>query len=159
MSDELTHDNASVKPIDILLVEDSEADVKITLRAFKKARLQNNIYVVSDGQEALEFIYHQGQYQDKDKSPRPGLILLDINMPRVSGFEFLEKIKKDDEFKQIPIIMLTSSISDQDVLMSYGSGASSYIQKPVNYEEFVKVVEGFNFYWHIVNKLPERKGK
>ena len=141
-------------PIDILLVEDNEADVKITLRAFKKARLRNNVFVVRDGQLALDFVYHQGEYQDKTKFPRPDMILLDINMPRLNGYEVLQKLKSDPSFRAIPVIMLTSSKNEDDVMKTYQWGATSYIQKPVDYDSFVKVVDGFNFYWNIINKLP-----
>lgn len=142
------------KPIDILLVEDDETDIKITLRAFEKAKLENNISVVRDGQEALDYVRHEGQYQDKNKYPRPDLILLDIKMPKVDGFQVLDTLKSDDKYKFIPIIMLTSSKGEGDVAKSYKNGAASYIQKPVGYEDFVEVVDGFNFYWHIINKLP-----
>ena len=141
------------RPIDILLVEDNEADIKITLRAFKKAKLHNNIFVVKDGQEALDFLYHEGEYRDKEKFPQPDLILLDIKMPKLDGFEVLGKLKNDAHFKSIPCIMLTSSEHEEDLTKSYHGGAAGYIPKPVNYEDFVKVVDGFNFYWHIINKL------
>jgi len=148
--------SAKVKPIEILLVEDNESDVKITLRAFKKAQMQSNVHVAYDGQEALDYVYHQGNFTDKNEHPRPDLILLDLNLPKRNGFEVLEKLKSDEQYKTIPVVMLTSSKNDSDVVRSYGEGAASYIQKPVTYEEFVKVVEGFNFYWHIINKLPVR---
>lgn len=149
--------NINSKPIDILLVEDNEADIKITLRAFKKARLRNNIYVCHNGQEALDFLYHQGDYKDSQQYPRPDLILMDINMPKLNGFEVLQKIKADAAYAAIPVIMLTSSRNESDIVVSYQKGATSYIQKPVEYEDFVKVVEGFNFYWNIVNKLPDQQ--
>ena len=142
------------RPIDILLVEDNDTDVKITLRAFEKAKIKNNVFVVNDGQEALDFITHQGKYTDGKKWPRPDLILLDINMPKLSGFDVLKKLKQDSKYNFIPVVMLTSSKSDEDVLKSYQTGAVSFIQKPVSFEVFTKVVDGFNFYWHIINKLP-----
>ena len=125
-------------PIDILLVEDSDTDVKITLRAFDKAKVKNNIYVVNDGIEAFDFIYHRGKFTDIEKFPRPDLILLDINMPKMNGFEVLAQIKKDPQVNFIPVIMLTSSKNDEDVLKSYQNGAVSYIPKPVSFEEFVR---------------------
>jgi len=154
MTDELRDDGNGKRPLNILLVEDNEADVKIALRAFSKARIKNTIYVVSDGQEALDFIYHEGKYQDRSKFPTPDLILLDIKMPKMDGFQVLEKIKNDLQYNFIPVIMLTSSKNEEDIARSYKYGAASFIQKPVNYESFVKVVESFNYYWHIVNKLP-----
>ena len=142
------------RPIDILLVEDDETDVKITLRAFGKAKIRNNVSFVTDGQEALDFIHHVGKYQDENKFPRPDLILLDINMPKMDGFEVLKKLKADPKLNFIPVVMLTSSKSEEDVLKSYQNGAVSFIPKPVAFESFTKVVDGFNFYWHIINKLP-----
>ena len=140
--------------MNILLVDDSETDVKITLRAFSKAKAKMNIYVAGDGQEALDFIYHKGKYQEEKKFPRPDLILLDIKMPRLDGFEVLKKVKGDPQYNFIPVIILTSSKNEEDVIKSYKNGAASFIPKPINYEDFVKVVDGFNFYWCSINKLP-----
>lgn len=154
MPDKSNNKKMDDTPINILLVEDNEADVKIALRAFKKSELKNNMYVARDGQEALDFIYHGGRYQDKKKFPTPDLILLDIKMPKVDGFQVLEKIKSDLQYSFIPVIMLTSSKDEEDIAKSYRGGAASFITKPVDYEEFVKIVDGFNFYWHVINKLP-----
>ena len=148
---------ANDRPIDILLVEDDEADIKITLRAFEKGKIKNHVYVVTDGEEALDFINHTGKYQDERKFPRPDLILLDINMSKMNGFEALKKLKADPKFSFIPVVMLTSSKSEEDVLKSYQDGAVSFIPKPVAFEAFMRVVDGFNFYWHIINKLPDGK--
>lgn len=141
-------------PIDILLVEDNEADIKLTLRAFERAKLKNNISVVRNGEEALAYVYHQAPFEDAKQYPTPDLILLDINMPKINGFQVLERLKADPVYKVIPIVMLTSSQNDEDIVRSFGNGAASFIPKPVTYDDFVKVVDGFNFYWHIVNKLP-----
>lgn len=142
------------KGIDILLVEDNEADVKITLRAFERAKLKHEVYVANDGQEALDFIRNKGKYQDKDKYPSPDLILLDIKMPKVDGFEVLKEIKADLNYSHIPIIMLTSSKNEEDIMRSYRSGAASFIPKPVKYEDFLNVVDIINSYWNIISKLP-----
>ena len=150
-------DQVNSDPIDILLVDDNEDDIEITLRAFQKAKIKNNIFVVQDGQEALDFIYHQGEYQDQKKYPRPDIILLDINMPKMDGYQVLKNLKENEQYNIIPIIMLTSSKDDEDIVKSYKNGAVSYIQKPVKFENFLKFVDGFNFYWHIVNKLPDGK--
>ena len=141
-------------PIDILLVEDNEADIKITLRAFDKAKIKNRFIVVRDGEEALDYIYHRNQYMDKKQFPYPDLILLDIQMPKLNGFGVLEQLKEEEHRKIIPVIMLTSSKNEEEIAKSYRYGAVGFIQKPVSYEAFVKVVDGFNFYWHIINKLP-----
>ena len=140
--------------MNILLVDDNETDVKITLRAFSKAKAKMNIYIAGDGQEALDFIYHKGKYQEKKNFPRPDLILLDIKMPKLDGFEVLKNLKGDPQYNFIPIIILTSSKNEEDVIKSYKNGAASFIPKPINYEDFVKVVDGFNFYWFSINKLP-----
>lgn len=143
--------------IDILLVEDSEADIKIALRAFNKAKIKNNIFVVRDGQEALDYMYHQNQYADPSKFSCPEMILLDIQLPKLTGFEVLQVLKRDDKIKAIPVVVLTSSKNDKDIIQSYSYGAVSFIQKPIDYQEFEKAVDGFNFYWHIINKLPNLK--
>lgn len=138
------------RPMNILLAEDNPADAKIALRAFGKSKLKNEIYVVSDGQEALDFVYHK----DKEKFPTPDLIILDIKMPKMDGFQVLEALKQNLEYSFIPVIILTSSKNEEDIAKSYRSGAASYIPKPIDYEEFVKIVDGFNYYWRVINKLP-----
>lgn len=150
-------DKSETLPLDILLVEDNEVDIKVTLRAFDRAKMKNNVFVVRDGQEALDFINHRGDYADQAKFPRPDVILLDINMPRVNGFDFLEQVKRRPETKFIPVVMLTSSKNESDIVRSYGEGAASYIQKPVSYDDFVRIIDGFNTYWNVINKLPDGK--
>jgi CheY-like chemotaxis protein len=152
----MTADLIQARPLDILLVEDSEADVKITLRAFKNAKFKNNISVVNDGQECLDFVRRQGKYLGA-QHPRPDIILLDINMPKIDGFGVLKALKSDEEYNFIPVIVLSGSKNQDDIMKSYASGANSFIQKPVEYDEFVAVIEGFNFYWHALNKLPGGK--
>lgn len=144
-------------PLNILLVEDSDQDILITKRAFNNARFKNNLYIVNNGQECVDFIRCEGAYQDKEKFPRPDLILLDINMPKIDGIGVLGILKRDEEYKSIPIIMLTCSKNQEDITRSYANGANSFIQKPVEYEDFVKVVDSFNVYWHVLNKLPGRE--
>ncbi|MFH1449388.1 MAG: response regulator [bacterium] len=142
-----------VTPIDILLVDDAEDDVVITQRAFKKGKLLNNLYITQSGQEALDFIHHEGKYKN-EPVPTPGLILLDINMPNMNGFQVLEKLKSDRKYCMIPIIMLTISDRDEDIVRSYANGAVSYITKPINFEAFVKIIEQFEIYWSMVSKIP-----
>ena len=141
------------KPLNILLVEDNEDDIEITEITFKRSRIINNLYVVRDGEQAWEYLSRKGDYQDTAKYPEPQLILLDINMPKIGGFELLERIKKTDSLKLIPVVMLTSSKSDEDIIRGYGDGAAAYIAKPVAHDEFLKIVDTFNFFWQIV-KLP-----
>jgi len=140
--------------MNILLAEDSGTDLKIVLRAFEKSSCQNNIFTVRDGQEVVDFIWHQGQYADKKKYPRPNIIVLDLNMPKLSGFEVLKRLKSDLQYNFIPVVMLTSSQQEADIVKSYSLGASGYIPKPANYEDYVKMIEGFNCYWQVVNQLP-----
>jgi len=144
-------------PLNILLVEDNEADVKITLRAFHNARRRNQVMVVSDGQACVDYLKRAGPYADQEKFPRPDLILLDINMPKLDGFGVLQVLKSEVDLKAIPVVILSASKNDDDVSRSYNLGANSFIQKPVEYEEFVKVVDGLTHYWQVLNRLPSRK--
>ena len=143
------------KPVDILLVEDNEDHVELTLRVLKNNNLINDIYVVKDGQGALDFVYHQGKYEDTEEYPRPGLILLDIHLPKVNGLKVLEALKKDPALKSIPVIMLTTSSRDEEIARSYAGGANSYVTKPVDFEEFAKKIKDIRLYWTIVNSLPK----
>lgn len=142
-------------PVEILLVEDNEDHIELTLRALKNNNLINDIHVVKDGQEALDFAYHRGKYQDTKRYPRPGLILLDIHLPKVDGFEVLETLKKDPDLKSIPVIMLTTSSRDEEIVKSYADGANSYVTKPVDFKEFVEKIKYMKLYWTIVNSLPK----
>ena len=148
-------DSVKGKPVDILLVEDNEDHIELTLRALKNNNLINDIHVVKDGKEALDFAYHRGKYQDTEKYPRPGLILLDIHLPKVNGLEVLETLKKDPDLKSIPVIMLTTSSRDEEIVKSYAGGVNSYVTKPVDFEEFVKKIKYMKLYWTIVNSLPK----
>jgi CheY-like chemotaxis protein len=142
------------KIIKILLVEDNPDDVDITKRALKEAKIINKLWVVRDGEEALNFLRHQGEYQDLSISPKPGLILLDINLPKLSGTEVLKIIKQDSDLKRIPVVMLTVSKRDEDIVKSYNDGCNSFIQKPVNFESFVEVVKQISLYWGLLNIFP-----
>jgi CheY-like chemotaxis protein len=143
------------KPVNILLVEDNEDHIELTLRALKNNNIINEIHVVKNGQEALDFVYHQGEYEDTEKYPRPGLILLDIHLPKVNGLEVLEALKKDHDVKSIPIIILTTSSRDEEIAKSYAGGANSYVTKPVDFGEFMKKIKEMKLYWTIVNSLPK----
>jgi CheY-like chemotaxis protein len=138
-------------PINILLVEDNPGDVRLTQEAFKDGMLHNNIHVVMDGEAAMEYLQRRGQYQD---SERPDLILLDLNLPKMNGREVLAAIKNDPDLRRTPVVVLTTSQDEQDILESYKNFASSYIVKPVNMEKFIKVVSSFKQYWLSVVKLP-----
>lgn len=141
--------------VNILLVEDNPDDVKITERALKQGKVVNKLFIVRDGQEALDFLFHRGDYADPQKAPRPGLILLDINLPKVSGIEVLKEIKSNPELRRIPVIMLTVSKRDEDVINSYDLGVNSYIVKPVEFEKFVETIKNIELYWILTNVAPE----
>jgi two-component system response regulator len=138
-------------PIEILLVEDDPDDVLLTRKALEEGRMLNNLHVVRDGVEAMDFLYQRGQYSG---APRPGIVLLDLNMPRKDGREVLAEVKSDEDLKSIPIIVLTTSEAEQDILKSYNLHANAYVPKPVDPDEFVKVIRSFDSFWLSVVKLP-----
>jgi CheY-like chemotaxis protein len=138
----------------ILLVEDSPEDYETTERAFRRAGLKNPIFRCADGDEALDFLHRRGRFTDPAKAPRPGVILLDLNLPGTDGREVLSEIKADPHLKQIPVIVLTTSRDDRDIEVCYRCGANSYIQKPVDIDGFMKAIERLNDYWFEVVILP-----
>ena len=140
-----------VKPIEILLVEDNPGDVRLTIEALKEAKVINHLTVVKDGVEALAFLRRQGSYTT---APRPHLILLDLNLPRKDGREVLADIKTDDNLKRIPVVVLTTSQDEQDVLKSYNLHANCYITKPVGLDQFVRVVRSIEDFWLGIVVLP-----
>ena len=135
----------------VLLVEDNVDDIMITQKALLEAKMVNPLDVVRDGQEAIEYLARQGKYHDPVLSPRPGLILLDINLPKVNGLDVLAYIKQHPDLKQIPVIMLTSSNRERDVLAGYDAGCNSFLQKPVQFERFVELVKKIGLYWGLLN--------
>jgi two-component system response regulator len=139
------------RPIEILLVEDSPADILITREAFEEASLMNAIHVVEDGVQALEFLRREGRYAS---APRPDLILLDLNLPRKNGREVLAEIKADDSLKIIPVIVLTTSNASEDILQAYDLHANCYVVKPVGFENFLKAVQSIRNFWFSVVALP-----
>ncbi|KAB0664746.1 response regulator [Oryzomonas japonica] len=140
-----------LKPAEILLVEDNPADVRLTMEVLKDAKLCNNISVVNDGVQALDFLYRRGEY---GSAARPDIILLDLNLPRLDGREVLERVKGDDSLKHIPVVVLTTSSAEQDILKSYALHANCYITKPVDLEQFTKVVTSIEEFWFSIVKLP-----
>ncbi len=143
--------------INILLVEDNPDDILITQKALKEAKVVNKLWIVRDGQEALDFLFHKGKYQDINTSPRPGLILLDIYLPKVNGLELLKRIKEDADLKRVPTVLLTVSRRDEDVVKGYKHGCNSFIQKPVEFEKFVEAVRQISLYWGLLN-IPSPNG-
>jgi two-component system response regulator len=141
--------------VDILLVEDNADDAELTIHALKKHHMGNNLFHVSDGEEALDFIFATGKFKgQREIENSPKLILLDIKMPKVDGIEVLEKIKSDERTKQTPVVMLTSSKEDPDIKRCYTLGANSYIVKPVNFESFAQAIMNLGFYWLLLNQPP-----
>lgn len=141
----------TVRPIEILLVEDSPSDADLTVDAFSEARVLNNLHWVEDGVEALTFLRRQGQYSDV---PRPDLILLDLNMPKKDGREVLAEIKADSKLKRIPVIILTTSAAERDILKTYELNGNCYVTKPIDVEQFMSVVKIIEAFWLAVVQLP-----
>jgi two-component system response regulator len=142
----------------ILLVEDNEDDVALTLRALEKNNLENEVVVVRDGLEALDFVFCGGAYAGRAQEELPEVILLDLNLPKVDGLEVLRRIRADDRTRLLPVVVLTSSLEERDMLESYKLGANSYVQKPVNFNDFVDATRQLGLYWLVLNrKAPPRK--
>ena len=137
--------------IDVLLIEDNIADVRLTEEAFKEEKISVDLHPVLDGEAALDFLFKRGQYRSAKK---PDLIILDLNLPKVSGHEILQQIKDDDNLKMIPVVILTSSQSEEDILRSYELQANCFIKKPLDLEGFKKVVQSIDQFWFTVVKLP-----
>lgn len=140
--------------IEILLVEDNPSDEELTLHALEKYKLTNNIIVVRDGAEALEFIFGTGKYSERDNNCHPKVILLDLKLPKVDGLEVLRKVKADPKTKHIPVVVLTSSTQESDIVESYKLGVNSYIVKPVDFKQFTESIRELGMYWLLLNKRP-----
>ena len=143
------------RPIELLLVEDSEPDVRLTMEALREAKVRNRLSVVEDGVEALAFLRREGSYAD---APRPDLILLDLNLPRKDGRQVLQEIKNDDTLMRIPVVILTTSKTEEDVLRAYNLHANCYITKPVDFNRFMDVVKSIEDFWLTVVRLPNGSG-
>jgi CheY-like chemotaxis protein len=137
--------------IDVLLVEDDQGDVLMTREAFAHHKIRNELHVVTDGEQALQFLRRQGEYEN---APRPGLILLDLNLPRRDGREVLAEIKADPELRSIPVVVLTTSEAEEDILRSYSLHANAYVSKPVDFDRFVEVIRRIDDFFVTVVKLP-----
>jgi len=143
------------KPVEILLVEDNPDDLALTTRALRKANLANNIHVARDGEEALDFIFGEGPHAGRTLENGPKVILLDLKLPKVDGLEVLRRIKSDPRTKHIPVVVLTSSQEQSDVVKSYQFGVNSYVVKPVNFESFAAAVQELGLYWLLLNQPPK----
>jgi two-component system response regulator len=139
--------------IEILLVEDSLADAEMTIRALKKANIANKLVHLADGAQALDFIFCRGDFSERNPANKPKVILLDIKMPKVDGIEVLRQLKSNKETYRIPVVIMTSSNEDSDVLASYDLGVSSYVVKPVGFEGFAKAVNDLGLYWILINRV------
>ena len=145
---------SDINEVEILLVEDNPNDAELALRALKKNNLANNVVVVNDGEEALNFIFARGSYSNRNMKSGPRVILLDLKLPKVDGLEVLKAIKSDERTKIIPVVVLTSSKEEKDMIESYKLGVNSYILKPVDFDKFVDSVRDLGMYWLLLNQLP-----
>lgn len=138
-------------PVDILLVEDNPGDVRLTQEAFKEGQIHNDLRVVRNGEAALDYLYQRGEYAD---APRPNLILLDLNLPKVSGMEVLDEIKDDPSLRRIPVVILTGSEAEEDIVRGYELHSNAYLTKPVDPDEFIELVKSFEEFWFTLVHLP-----
>jgi CheY-like chemotaxis protein len=147
------------KSVELLLVEDNPNDIELTLHAFHKNHLTDTMQVVRDGEAALDFIFCRAAYADRDFNEQPRVILLDLKLPKVDGMEVLRRIKMDPRTRSLPVVVLTSSNQDRDILESYRLGVNSYICKPVDFEKFVEAVRTLGLYWLLINRPPVKNWK
>ncbi len=144
----------SVAEVEILLVEDSPEDRELTIRALKKNNLLNRLHAVEDGEEALEFLFATGRYAERAGARNPRIVCLDLKLPRVDGIEVLRRIRGDERTRKIPVVVLTSSREERDIVETYRLGVNSYVVKPVEFEDFAKAVAELGMYWLLLNQLP-----
>jgi two-component system, response regulator len=148
----------NLSEVDILLVEDSQDDLDLALHALRRENLANHIFVVRDGEEALDFLFCRGAFAERSLDRPPKLVLLDLKLPKVTGIEVLKQLKGDPRTKTIPIVILTSSKEERDLIDGYGLGANSYIQKPVDFDQFRNTVKQVGLYWLVTNQAPVGNG-
>ena len=145
--------------VDILLVDDSQDDVDLTLHALRSENLANTVFVARDGEEALDFLFCSGPHAKRSFEHPPKLVLLDLKLPKVDGMQVLKQVKSDARTKNIPVVMMTSSREDRDLVSGYALGVNSYLQKPVDFDEFRKMVKLLGLYWLVINQPPAANGK
>lgn len=142
------------KIFEILLVEDNPNDAELTISSLKKNNLANNIFIVEDGEEALDFLFAKGKYSERNINEKPKLILLDLKLPKIDGLEVLREIKADEKTRTIPVVVLTSSCEESDIIRSYKIGVNSYIVKPVDFDKFSTAISDLGLYWLVLNQPP-----
>ena len=141
-----------MKTKEILYIEDNECDIELTLRALKKHNVANSMQIIKDGEEAMEYIFATGRYAERDITEKPKIILLDLKLPKVGGLEILKKLKEDEHTKTIPVVVLTSSREEKDMIKSYNYGVNSYVVKPIKFESFSEAVSSLGLYWLLINE-------
>lgn len=146
---------SDMQAVDVLLVEDNQQDAELTIRSLKKHKLANNISVVEDGAEALDFIFCRGKYSERDIKHPPRVIFLDLKLPLVGGLEVLRAVKQDERTRSVPVVVVTSSREDPDVKAAYELGANSYVVKPVDFESFTEAIGKLGLYWLLINQPPK----
>ncbi len=144
------------EPLKLLLVEDNDAHAEMVKRSFEQHKVSNEIYHVDDGQKALDYIFHEGEYTDEEKYPRPHCILLDLRLPKVDGLEVLRRIKGDESTRRTPVVILTTSSADKDIAQSYEYNANSYVVKPMDFTKFELLMKDLGYYWLAWNQNPWR---
>lgn len=147
------------EPVDILIVEDNPSDAELTIRALKKSNLANHIYVVENGEDALDFIYGRGIYSERDRSKTLKVIFLDLKLPKVSGLEVLREVKSNESTRLLPVVIITSSKEDPDIREAYALGANSYVVKPVDFDSFIKAIDATGLFWLLINVPPKVNGQ
>ena len=148
--------STKAKPAVILLAEDDRGDQELTRRALEEGKIRNDLRVVEDGEEALAYLYRRGKYKDPATSPRPDLLLLDLNLPRVDGREVLERVRADSKLRRMAVVVLTTSRQEEDILRSYELGCNSFITKPVGMDQFIRVIQALEEYWFQIVVLPPK---
>ncbi len=141
----------------ILLVEDNPDDQELTLRALKKNQIMNEVVVASDGAEALDYLFYSGKYADREQKELPEVVLLDLKLPKIDGLEVLKRIREDERTELLPVVILTSSTEENDLINSYKLGCNSYIRKPVDFEKFTEAVKQLGLYWLVINEPPPKR--
>jgi len=140
--------------VEVLIVEDNPQDLELTLRALRRSHLANNIITVSDGEEALDFLFARGRYSDRNGSDVPRVVFLDLKLPKVDGFEVLRAMRTDPRTKNVPVVVITSSAEERDRMATYDIGANSYVVKPIEFDSFTKTMSEVGFYWLAINRGP-----